>query len=50
MNWKLIGICTSMLGGALAIITAKANEEQTKEEIRKEISRQLSLNETEELD
>lgn len=43
MNWKLIGVLSTIAGGVLTLISSKADEEKMKEEVRKEVETQLSL-------
>lgn len=43
MNWKLIGVLSTITGGVLTLISSKADEEKMKEEVRKEVETQLSL-------
>lgn len=49
MNWKVIGMLATLAGGVLTLVSNKADEEKMKEEIRKEVDKQLSLKESKEL-
>lgn len=48
LNWKLIGVLATIAGGALTLISNRAEEERMKAEVRKTVDEVLAERDEEE--